>query len=480
MIQIYLSKNIKIYEILTIIVILKININTAVLHFLPDNNIMNLFHDPFFDFYEYDENENEKRSFKNTVCLKLREDGDYYLESIDMINKFFPVSNEDFIKELYFFQLKEKYLKYIYHKNQNVSSQLKVFLDFYRDIPNCDIEQFKWKEIKKGNFCILNTLQNHFSMNKKMNKNELSKTFFDIEYDSNSDNNILTFNKSHETINIYKNKIQYLDCVVINTTNIEYNDGRLFKFLSSLNDKIASKKKRKVNLVLFFNELNYEQYLEINDKIKKLDNITSFVDNLEIVSLNLHKKIDVYNKNDVGKNYLYGFKSGPNIVFFNLIKYLIKYNTCLILEVDCMILKDNWLDYSIKYCKNNYFFISGTNYNGFNRIGSQIGDHLNGVAFYNTSHLGFQQFLIDIEIYLLQELNHNKFIAYDCAILFYMQNLKNASTTEISEFLYRYYYKMITTNNLIVNFSLESKYDYEFSVDYINTIFNPVFIHKKL
>jgi len=256
-----------------------------------------------------------------------------------------------------------------------------------------------------------------------------------------------------------------LECIAISTTSDEIRSGKL----NMLIDSLCEEQKNNLDLIVFVNNDSYNK-----QQLYKL--YSSKFNKICIVNLNIHPNDDVYIRSKISENQnptanpKYGLKSGPNIMFFNIIKYCQHYDTILLLEYDC-ICEKNFISKCIDYIdKAPNFLISGSIYLGSIKVNESIRNHLNGVAFYRTGSTEFQDIINQAEEHLLYQNRITPYydVAYDVLIYtFIAKNYRNLID-----------YKYIT-NNLIVNYSLPN--DRFISLTTIREVHsNCVIIHKKL
>ena len=254
-----------------------------------------------------------------------------------------------------------------------------------------------------------------------------------------------------------------LECIVICTTSHEIRSGKL----NMLIDSLCEEEKNNLDLIVFVNNDSYKK-----QQLYKL--YSSKFNKIFIVNLNIHPNDDVYIRSTSDKKIealpKYGLKSGPNSMFFNIVRYCKHYDTILLLEYDC-ICEKNFILKCIDYIdKTPDFLISGSIYLGSVKIKKNIADHLNGVAFYRTGSPQFQNIINEVENFLIDENNkiEDYDVAYDVLIYSFMKKkYKNLIN------------KNYITNNLIVNYSLPT--DKDTSLTSIKEAHSEcVIIHKKL
>jgi len=283
------------------------------------------------------------------------------------------------------------------------------------------------------------------------------------------------------SIEIFKEDKNRLDAIIINTTIKEL--PRLKQFLDVLNTKIINSNNVKIYIV--FSQISNEEinYL-YDDIVNYYQNILKYLDKTHIVNLNIPPRLDFYVKGNV-KNIRspYGNKSGPNFTFFKLLDSFTRYNTILIIETDSYINNDNWIDIAYDYVKNNSFLISGTYHRGLTKIGIDIINHLNGVAFYKTGSLNFRTFISKFKNFFLRRVRFDRQLAYDVAISHFLNEIRfrsHRTRNEVEQYYYKFLISNIISNQLIVNTCINNLFDRGIRLKTLNIIYNnPIIIHTK-
>jgi hypothetical protein len=269
----------------------------------------------------------------------------------------------------------------------------------------------------------------------------------------------------------------YLETVLMLITSKEINNGEFYNFIKQFH----TMKYNGLKLCIFINNSDYDEDI-FNQKIK-LINIFSLID---ITILNIKKEDDIYiassNKEVPSIIPELGLISGPNIMFFNSIKYCYKYKSVLLLESDC-ILKVDCFEKIKKYIMSlSDYVISGTRYVG-NIAGNKdlyntINIHFNGVAIYNTSSNDLKYLIDKTESYIKHNVKFNKmyYLAYDVSLTSVLYDTHSND----NEFIYhRRILSKFINNTFIINCS--PSLDKDIKVEQINRIYpNHVILHKKL
>lgn len=110
-----------------------------------------------------------------------------------------------------------------------------------------------------------------------------------------------------------------------------------------------------------------------------------------------------------------GLKSGPNTQFFrSMTRFCEGQNTVLLNEVDCFPVRADWIGRLQKLVAGGEpFWILGSPYRGWGRIGPEILMHVNGNALYGVGMPGFGTFLREWEAALTEAVKVNPDLAYD-------------------------------------------------------------------
>ena len=162
--------------------------------------------------------------------------------------------------------------------------------------------------------------------------------------------------------------------------------------------------------------------------------------------------------NDKAFNELeYGYKNGPNKQFFHSIEKIIdkikptESDSVILLEVDTLIIKNNWIDHvNHELEKLDSFWIAGSKPISYFKLDKSLEDHLNGNSIYGIGDLNFNKFLETWkEIHLYISKSHKR-LAYDCILSFFL-NSKDESLNEKYKFLIDQYPKKLLNINFILN-----------------------------
>lgn len=263
---------------------------------------------------------------------------------------------------------------------------------------------------------------------------------------------------------------QSLECVCLLATGKEYENGLYQHFIKQLSR--ASK--------------------ESQDLAKNIDFIVISTSDNPLYDLTEPKKIfksasEQYIKIKDTDNYYYSLDSksqygefaGPNLVFFETILALQKYNTTLFLECDCF-LSNNWISPLVDYVKYaGGFWISGAVCDGHNNLNIEhiVNQHNNGgICLYNTGNILFHNFIRFAYDLLPTYIEYyNTKTPYDFFIKQIIDYHFNEDKTnrKIWQFIRRQY----VFNNLLTNYSTVN--DINESTSCIFNTYKCSIIHKK-
>lgn len=298
-----------------------------------------------------------------------------------------------------------------------------------------------------------------------------------------SENNI--FNINVEELN--KNYPKYipnvvienkLEAVIILLTTREIVHIRFDSFIKNVTDTLEEHKD--IRLIFFVNNEDYKNSINISIFLSKLK---PFFKSVDIVNVNIHINDDIYSLNPLDKLPKYGLVSGPNLLFLYAMNYCKRFNTVLLIETDC-IFKKGWLEKCNNYVNHcGYFLISGSTYDGcmdvvYDSKSPENMLHINGVGFYNTGNKVFQDVIKELDSYLIYYAkNVYPVNAYDFVLTSMI--FKKLESKENFKY-WRYVYRNITKNSLIINCSLSADRTGT-SKEKIYSIFpSCVILHKKL
>lgn len=269
----------------------------------------------------------------------------------------------------------------------------------------------------------------------------------------------------------YKNK---LECICLLITGKEKINGYYDHFISEIKKSSTDSKliSKNLDFKIVVNEDIDIDYEWIKKNFKSVD----------IIKIYIPKYIDVYYNTEhecSGDIPTLGLKSGPNYVFFQAIRELIKYNTTLFLECD-IFLNEDWLHNIHHYVNNaNGFWISGSVYDGQNteNIENILNSHANGgVGLYATGNIQFQKFMrFCYDSFPSYVENKSSNLPYDFLIKMVIDDQFNSKNyhDNIWSFIRRQY----NINNHIFNYS--TKKDIVVENSEIARLYNYSIVHKK-
>lgn len=302
-----------------------------------------------------------------------------------------------------------------------------------------------------------------------VNEQEQSLLNINITEVDNSKQRIPSFKSFH----MQKNK---LEAVVLLTTSYEIVNGTFSKFIKMLLGTMY-----KPYNIEFIISTNNGNYTSIQKEVSQLKNYFS---NVEVLNIEISPKNDIYKIEDLNETDIpkYGLTSGPNILFWDTMKYMKKYNTTLVLEADC-ILYQSWLDTLINYVEYcGDFLISGSTYTGNYKISSSMSNgffHINGVALYKTGSPVFHYILEELTTYISCEVKRGHLIsAYDYMLTKMILEKLYDTKNKYFDF-WKVVYRYIIKNTFIINASMKSDKN-DSQTKYLELYPRCVILHKKL
>jgi len=290
-----------------------------------------------------------------------------------------------------------------------------------------------------------------------------------IQSYSNNNTNFPPLNSFH----IQPNK---LEAVVLLTTDHEIKSTRYFNFIKNIIAvRPSNKRYDDIDFIIGVNNMNHDP---LTQHVLYLKNVFR---NIIVINNNISKEDDVYFKiHASGMISRFGHISGPNILFWDTLQKINKYNTILVLETDC-ILYPGWLDAIINYVNySGSFLISGSTYDGNSRISSNdnLFHHLNGVALYKIGSPALQFVIEELKEYISYKVKTGFLqTSYDFMLTdMILYKLKNQSSNSFD--FWRLVYRNIVKNTLIVNASLPSDTS-DSEQSYLQKFPSCVILHKK-
>lgn len=128
-----------------------------------------------------------------------------------------------------------------------------------------------------------------------------------------------------------------------------------------------------------------------------------------------------------------GFKSGPNTQFFrSILDHCADESVVLLNEVDCFPASKDWLGRVTKLVEGNEpFWVLGSPYRGYGKLGPEIVAHINGNALYGVGTDGFKDVLMKYWYEgLCEAVPVNPDLAYDIFLSYAHHEIMNPSTWE--------------------------------------------------
>jgi len=243
-----------------------------------------------------------------------------------------------------------------------------------------------------------------------------------------------------------------LECICLLTTDKEIVNQTYNKFINHLIETTPKNKySKKIHLKIIINQQK-NQF--------SVDDLKKIFASVETIDLNLTKEKDIYSVSLPKNKKLpaYGLKSGPNIMFLQTMNICKKYNTCLLLETDCL-LGPNWIERLYFYTKYaNGFLISGATYDGlvFTKSGSPMMNHINGgTGLYATNNYVLIKLINILDDFMKNQINSNMpGLAYDYALkLLIDYSLDNTYKKPIDRQIWQFINRNYLPCKLIINCS---------------------------
>ncbi|MBA3520484.1 MAG: hypothetical protein H0T75_23235, partial [Rhizobiales bacterium] len=140
---------------------------------------------------------------------------------------------------------------------------------------------------------------------------------------------------------------------------------------------------------------------------------------LKVEFLNLAGEDDLYIRVPNGPAPRYGYKAGPNLLFFGSLLKLRGYKGfAFLMETDCTPVQPGWVQLLDRTCKQKSdAWLIGSLYRGAGILGNNIRRHLNGNALYAVGNEDFWNFLDpSYLLWLESKVKHSDpNLAFDCA-----------------------------------------------------------------
>ena len=140
---------------------------------------------------------------------------------------------------------------------------------------------------------------------------------------------------------------------------------------------------------------------------------------MEVRFLSLPEEKDRYIRKPTGPAPKYGFKSGPNWMFYETTRALRgEADFIFLMETDCIPLVPNWLRRLSRACaRHDDAWVVGAHYSGASPLPWRVARHINGNALYHVGDPDFATFLDEILWpWMLDHIEtEDPDLAYDCA-----------------------------------------------------------------
>ena len=302
-----------------------------------------------------------------------------------------------------------------------------------------------------------------------------------------------------------------LQTIVLATTLNEINEGHIYTFFKNFFGTYALFSKQTCSTLMnqSTNKNNNNQYIpqfdfiiatnqEIMPKQKQMiveqfrsiirNKQTTFSEEITVLlklfrinffSCNLCDDDDQYIRENFvlpGVNIpTYGYRSGPNMMFYQIMKYFSTYyhnedaavmlptppdsigNAIFYVETDCYPVQDFFFEQIQQLVKlHPSSYIIGSYYKGLSQMSKLITNHLNGVAIYFVENQNFMHFLKYIEMYHKLIVKTCPYVAYDCVFEYCLYSLlysENDHFKQKENLLIRLIRSHILNTNKIVNVS---------------------------
>ena len=192
----------------------------------------------------------------------------------------------------------------------------------------------------------------------------------------------------------------------------------------------------------------------------------------------------------------YGYRSGPNIMFYKILNYFSTYyqknaketndveigNAIFCVETDCYPVQDHFFEEMQQLVKlHPSSYIIGSYYKGLSQMSKFITNHLNGVAIYFVENTNFIQLLQYIESYHKLIVKSCPYVAYDCVFEYFLYSLlytENDHWKQKENLLIRLIRSYMINTNKIINVS--TNHDTHLKEHFIKCIYpDACILHKK-
>lgn len=203
----------------------------------------------------------------------------------------------------------------------------------------------------------------------------------------------------------------------------------------------------------------------IDDAIERCDWLKRWFSAVTLMFCDLPPEKDVYVREPRGAPPRYGYKAGPNWLFYETMSRLKgRGGMVFLMECDCRPTAPGWLDRlaQVAAAHSDAWVVGGV-YSGVSGMDPAISRHINGNALYNLGDPHFQTFLEELWDWMqnhIQEVDPN--LAYDCA----WETFVHATRSNSHEFEYSNVVKKVSSkfrhHDFIVNLAGQAERDGRF------------------
>lgn len=261
-----------------------------------------------------------------------------------------------------------------------------------------------------------------------------------------------------------------LEAIVLPVTTHEIDSQLFVRFVRQLRRLDSND----LTLIFMIDKIGHKL-----DILPIINDLSVVFKNVEIAYANILDHNNIYYREETlppGLNIpQYGLASGPNLLFFACMDLCKRFNTTLLLELDCFF-KPNFIETLQLYCKHSGgFLISGSSYDGISLYSYTSPDfhHINGVALYKTGDPLFHYLIEQLQTFIIETVKEHPMLPYDVAItrMIYRNIILERTRGE-----WKRLYKQILKTPFIVNLSPARDADTEDIIDHYPSA---MIIHKK-
>ncbi len=212
-----------------------------------------------------------------------------------------------------------------------------------------------------------------------------------------------------------------------------------------------------VNLHLVFNGFRDEEIeAQIITAYQAAESVAKCFHEIKFSYCELSDLDDLYRRSYRGEIGAWGYKSGPNNQFFQMLnKFTEDYPYIFMMESDCFPIKANWLQRAVEIANSpEKFWVKGSIYRGNSPLAEFQQNHINGNAFYASGDRNFRRFVREVwQPFVLENTkNIDPKLSYDCAIARYFHQAKS-SQNNLEWLQWQNYAHLFTYTNFIQNHS---------------------------